>query len=263
MRPKHTPSKAAITTRMASKTIFTRIKAPAYASRRRNDCTVKPTPSWNIVTPKVVKESPSRTLSLADKIGEIEPDLADEIDEIKSSLASNRKSSKIQESQPYRHRQRLSPQDSGLKLEDEGPNVWLTYTKADNLRHHSAELIEDPPEFWYKQTSIHRDKARLLWWGLTAKTRKSFLSASPVKLYTLQCAMQGTSPPFPATVKSLAGWIAKLSARRFKSERIEAFLRDVYAAHADLGFDDLSVSHRARLDRMINGHRRLREWTNT
>ena len=79
-----------------------------------------------------------------------------------------------------------------------------------------------------------------------------------MKLYSTHYALQGIQPAFPASMRSLASWIAHLATSRVKSKTIKAYLTGVRSAHIDMCYDDdLSVFHHPRLERMIAGHRRL------
>ena len=69
--------------------------------------------------------------------------------------------------------------------------------------------------------------------------------------------MHGHNPPFPASITSLAGWIAALSTKRVQSKTIKSYLTVVRSAHVDLGYEDLSMFQNAQLQRMITGNRRL------
>ena len=122
--------------------------------------------------------------------------------------------------------------------------------------YRSAELGRDPPDSWYSQTALPREVARLLWWGLAAKTRKTYVT--PTKLYSAHCAINGSTPFFPVIVNSLASWIAHLSTRRVKAKTIKAYLTGVRSAHVDMGYEDLTVFHNPQLQRIIAGIRRLR-----
>lgn len=122
--------------------------------------------------------------------------------------------------------------------------------------YRSAELGRDPPDSWYNQTALPREAASLLWWGLAAKTRKAY--ATPTKSYSAYCAINGSTPSFPATVNSLASWIAHLSTRRANAKTIKAYLTGVRSAHVDMGYEDLAVFHNPQLQRIIAGIRRLR-----
>ena len=122
--------------------------------------------------------------------------------------------------------------------------------------YRSAELGRDPPDSWYNQTALSREAARLLWWGLAAKTRKTY--ATSIRSYSAHCAINESTPSFPATVNSLVNWIAHLSTRRVKAKTIKAYLTGVRSAHVDLGYEDLIVFHNPQLQRIIAGIRRLR-----
>ena len=113
----------------------------------------------------------------------------------------------------------------------------------------------DPPNSWYEQTPLPREAARLLWWGLATKTRKTYSIST--KAYTSHCAMHGHTPPFPALIASLASWIAALSAKRVQSKTIKSYLTGLRSAHVDLGYEDLAMFQNAQLQRIIAGNRRL------
>lgn len=78
-----------------------------------------------------------------------------------------------------------------------------------------------------------------------------------MRSYTLYCALQGIKPPMPATIASLAGWIADLSIKRVKAKTIKAYLTGVRSSHIDLGYENLTVFHHPQLQRIIAGSRRL------
>ncbi len=97
----------------------------------------------------------------------------------------------------------------------------------------------DPPESWYHQNPLSRAAARLLWWGLDPKTRKSYHTS--ITAYGAHCAVHALHPPFPATLESLASWVSELSAKKVKAETIKFYLADIKSAHVDMGFEDLGV----------------------
>ena len=119
----------------------------------------------------------------------------------------------------------------------------------------SASSGRDPPESWYNQTPLPREAARLLWWGLSAKTRSGYSSA--VKTYRVHCALNGLAP-FAATLTSLASWIAELSTKRIQARTVKKYLTALRSSHVDMGYDGLAVFHHPQLQRMIAGMRRLR-----
>ena len=101
-----------------------------------------------------------------------------------------------------------------------------------------------------------RDLARLLWWGLTRNTRRTY--STSIKSYNTHCAMNRIQPFFPATFLSLGTWVATLSTRRVKTKSIKTYLTGVRSAHVDMGFENLTVFHSAQLKRVVNDTRRLR-----
>ena len=101
---------------------------------------------------------------------------------------------------------------------------------------------------------------RLLWWGLSAKTRSGYSTA--VKSYRVHCALKGLAP-FAATLTSLASWIAELSTKRIQARTVKKYLTALRSAHVDMGYDGLAVFHHPQLQRMIAGIRRLRGEPNT
>ena len=100
-----------------------------------------------------------------------------------------------------------------------------------------------------------RDAARILWWGLAPKTRRTY--STPVKSYYTHCGLNGIQPAFPATFYSLATWISKLSIKRVKAKTIKSYLTGVRSAHVDMSYHDLSAFHSPDLERMVAGVRRL------
>lgn len=70
--------------------------------------------------------------------------------------------------------------------------------------------------------------------------------------------MEGINPSFPATLNSLASWIASLSVRHVKTQTMKAYLTGVRSAHVDMGYEDLTMFHSPQLERIIAGSRRLR-----
>ena len=79
-----------------------------------------------------------------------------------------------------------------------------------------------------------------------------------MKSYTVHCGLNTFNPPLPATVNSLASWIAELSTKRVKADTIKGYLTGVRSAHVDMGFENLSVFQNPQLQRIIAGSRRLR-----
>ena len=109
-------------------------------------------------------------------------------------------------------------------------------------------------------TALPRDAARLLWWGLEAKTR---IYSSAVKSYSSHCAVEGSITAFPAAVSSLASWITSLSCQRFEVKTVDAYLTVVRSAHVDMAYEDLTVFDNPQLQITIAGMRHLQGESNT
>ena len=78
------------------------------------------------------------------------------------------------------------------------PIVSFIHDEIDFL---SASLGHGPPNSWYKQTSLPREAARLLWWGLVTKTRTTYSTSA--KSYDTHCALNDLTP-YSATTNALA-----------------------------------------------------------
>lgn len=107
---------------------------------------------------------------------------------------------------------------------------------------------------------MSREAARLLWWGLATKTRKTY--STSVKSYTSYWAIHGYGPPFPATLTSLTEWVASLSGK-VQAKTIKAYITGVRSQQVDLGYENLNIFHSPQLERIIAGSRRLHGETNT
>ena len=142
-----------------------------------------------------------------------------------------------------------------MEESDDVDRVSIRHSEAEISSYRSAELVRDPPEWWYKQSPLPRETARFLWWGLAPKTCKIF--TGPVKSYYTHCALHGIKPAFPATVYSLVSWTGELSTKRIKARTIKSYLMAVKSAHVDLSYHDLSVFDSPVLERLIAGVRRL------
>ena len=70
--------------------------------------------------------------------------------------------------------------------------------------------------------------------------------------------MQGFKPAFPASLPTLASWVATLGDRRLHVKTIKAYLTGTRSAHVDMGFEDLKVFQHPMLQRIVAGIRRIR-----
>ena len=102
---------------------------------------------------------------------------------------------------------------------------------------------------------MDRDSTRLLWWGLAPKTRKTYLG--PVNLYVTHCALHSIQPAFPATVHSLTSWVGKLGIKRITAKTIKSYLTAVRSAHIDVSDKEPTAFRSSKLQRMVNGSRRM------
>ena len=155
----------------------------------------------------------------------------------------------------HHHRHQYSSESNSDSEEGDGPIRSSRVSKAEVRSHHAAELGCDPPQSWYSQTDLSREAARFLWWGLDAKTQKTY--AAVEKSYGDHCVLNGIRPPFPATVNSLASWIPDLGRKRVKSATIKAHLNRVRSLNVEMGYDDRAFDS-PQLDIIIAGYRRLR-----
>lgn len=142
--------------------------------------------------------------------------------------------------------------------EDDEPKLASISTEAEIPGYRIAGLGGDPPQSWYFLVDMSRETACFLWWGLDIETQKTY--ATVAKSYGVHCAMRGIRPCFPATVYSLANWIADLGNRRVKIETIKARLGRVRSLHVGMGFDgkELAAFESPTLERIMAEIRRLR-----
>lgn len=117
-------------------------------------------------------------------------------------------------------------------------------------------IAQDPPQSWYAAVPFERLPARYIWWGVAIHTRQSYQTA--LNSYTNECAFRRT-PPFPATVQSLASWVASLGHRRLQVKSIKSYITGVRSAQLDIGATraELEVFHHPSLERLVNGIKRL------
>ena len=170
----------------------------------------------------------------------------------------------LKRSQNKRSKSRRSRYDSDSSATDseaaDTPRVSFLHQEAQPLaeiaRHPSAPASRDPSESWYKQTSLPREAARLLWWGLAVNTRRNYQTS--FKMYAYHAIGNGFNPPYPATLQSLASWISWL-VNRVKTDTISNHMKGVRSVHVDLGYEDMDhVFQHPQLKRMMTGARRLR-----
>ena len=155
----------------------------------------------------------------------------------------------------HHHRHHYSSESNSDSEEWDGPTKSSRVSRAETRSHRAAELGCDPPQSWYSQTELSREAARCLWWGLDAKTQKTY--AAVEKSYSVHCAIKGIKPAFPATVNSLANWISELGSKRVNSATIKAHLNRVRSLNVEIGYDDRAFDS-PQLDIIIAGYRRLR-----
>lgn len=117
-------------------------------------------------------------------------------------------------------------------------------------------IAQDPPQSWYAAVPFERLPVRYIWWGVAIHTRQSYQTA--LNSYKNECAFRRT-PPFPATVQSLASWVASLGHRRLQVKSIKSYITGVRSAQLDIGATraELEVFHHPSLERLVNGIKRL------
>lgn len=91
---------------------------------------------------------------------------------------------------------------------------------------------------------------------MAVKTRKTYETAR--RNYTLHCKIHTRHQPFPATVTTLASWVAELGDTRTATKTIKSYLSGIRSYQVDIGFEDLEVFHHPMLQRIIAGVKRLR-----
>ena len=69
--------------------------------------------------------------------------------------------------------------------------------------------------------------------------------------------MIGYKPAFPASVDSLAQWIAELGNRRLEPKTVKSYLTGIRSAHIDLGYYLPKVFESPVLERLIKSIRRM------
>ncbi len=105
---------------------------------------------------------------------------------------------------------------------------------------------------------LSRQTARILYWGLAAKTRDGYGTAP--RSYIQECALLGVSRPFQASLLSLSEWIGALSDRPILSTIIKSYLSGVRSAQLDMWstMEEIEVFSHPTLQRLIAGIKLLR-----
>ena len=92
-----------------------------------------------------------------------------------------------------------------------------------------------------------------LWWGLAAKTRNTYTTAT--RSYKLHCVNHGFKPMYPASLYGLSDWIARLDKRYIKLKTIKAYLNGVYSVYIDIDFNVPEIFKHPALLRIRDGIR--------
>jgi integrase len=118
--------------------------------------------------------------------------------------------------------------------------------------------LHEAPDSWYRDCDLPKRAARLLWWGLSSGTRRTY--QTPRNNYVRFCAMEGILRPFPATPYYLCLWVDSMAAQRpeLQAKTISAYLVGLRSLHIDLGFSTDHFDDNPRLDRMVRGVKRSR-----
>ena len=197
----------------------------------------------------------------SDPIEEISPTVLQRIRAVEDQIAELERDERPHKHRVYKsytRRHRRHHYSSGSNSDSQGGDGRTEssrVSKAETRGHHAAELGSDPPYSWYSQIELPRETARIYWWGLDAKTQKTYAALD--KSYVIDCAIKGIKHAFPVTVYSLASWISELSRKRINSAKIKAHLKRVRSLNVDLGYGG-SAFDSPLLDRIITGYCRLR-----
>lgn len=176
-----------------------------------------------------------------------------EIEKLEVRLGISPTSKRYENSHHHRHSRGVEAEDSDSEEGDAPMLSFLDHERAETRGHRSADLIRDPPDSWYQQSSLSREAARLLWWGLDSKMRNTYSTA--FKSYNSYCALHRLVA-FPATVATISGWIGYKS-RHLQPKTMESYISGLRSVHMNMGHEDLSVFHSPLLQRLIAGSHRL------
>jgi integrase len=110
----------------------------------------------------------------------------------------------------------------------------------------------EPPQSWYDDCDLDAGAARLLWYGLSKNSRRTYETAR--SNYVLFCAHRGLTP-FPATATILCSWVHSLSERRLQHKTIKLYITGLKSRHIDLGISTEGFRD-DRLDRVVRGCKR-------
>ena len=184
-------------------------------------------------------------------------DLEDRTDELERS--DRRKQYRVRKPHTRRRRRHHhSSESSSDSEEDVGPTKSFMGAEAETRGHRSAKLGGEPPQSWYSQIALPREVARPLWWGSDAKIQKAYFAVE--RTYGVHCTLNGISPCLPATMKSLASWIAELGNQGVKIESIKVHLARIRSVHESMWYDNLGVFDSATIQRIMDGICRRREF---
>jgi hypothetical protein len=112
--------------------------------------------------------------------------------------------------------------------------------------------IYEPPQSWYDDCDLEAGAARLLWYGLSRNTRRTYETAR--NSYVLFCAHRGLTP-FPANSTILCSWVHSLSERRLQHKTIKLYITGLKSPHIELGISTEGFGD-DRLDRVVRGCKR-------
>lgn len=116
--------------------------------------------------------------------------------------------------------------------------------------------LQEPPESWYQYTPhFSRAVARLLYWGLEEEGKPLKVYSTAYQSYLQECASQGYSHPYPATLQSLAAWVSALADRGMFYKTIKINLVDARSAQDEIGAspEELEVFSHPTLQLIIDG----------
>jgi hypothetical protein len=122
----------------------------------------------------------------------------------------------------------------------QNPLPTTTEGDDDQLPDPEGQLgrLHDPPEYWYQDCDLPKRAARLLWWGLSTNTRRTYRTAR--NNYVRFCHATGISPgrQFPATSSNLCLWVDYMAAQcpPLQAKTIGVYLVGLRSLHIDLGF---------------------------
>jgi integrase len=133
---------------------------------------------------------------------------------------------------------------------------------ADELPNPDGQLgrLHDAPDYWYQDCDLPKRAARLLWWGLSANTRRAYKTAR--NNYVRFCYKAGipNRQHFPATSYNLCLWVDSMAAQcpPLLAKTIGAYLVGLRSLHIDLGLSVDQFENNPRLNRMVRGVKRSR-----